>query len=78
VNGLAPELAGPWPYAPELLQPELERYLADAGQPGTWHLPTRCPPGTVRQMTVHLLCTLDRFRRLLSQGRAGDYSARSR
>lgn len=71
----APELAGPWPYAPGLLQHELDRYLADARQPATWHLPTRCQSWTVRDISVHLLCTFDRFRQLLARGRAGDYSS---
>jgi uncharacterized protein (TIGR03083 family) len=74
VTGPAQDPAGPWPYVPGLLGPELDRYLADAAQPTAQHLPTCCPPWTVRDVTVHLLCTFTRFRRLLSRGRAGDYS----
>lgn len=72
-----PELAsaGPWPYMPELLGPELERYLADAAPPAVQHLVTRCPAWTVREVTVHLLCTFSRFHQLLRRGRAGDFSA---
>ena len=71
------ELAGadPWPYAPGLLGPELERYLTDATSPAVQHLTTCCPAWPVREVTVHLLCTFSRFHRLLIRGRAGDFSA---
>ena len=65
--------AEPWPYAPQLLRPELDRYLS-AASPVVEYLPTRCPPWTVREMTVHLLCTFSRFHRMLLQGRAGDFA----
>jgi uncharacterized protein (TIGR03083 family) len=74
VTGPAQELAGPWPFRPELLRPELGRYLTDAARPAIQDLPTCCPAWTVREVTIHLLCTFTRFHRLLSRGRAGDFS----
>ena len=38
MTGPAPHQAQPWPYAPQLLRPELGRYLADAS-PAAWHRP---------------------------------------
>jgi uncharacterized protein (TIGR03083 family) len=75
VTGPAPGAAGRWPYVPGLLRPELERYLADAAPPAVQQLPTRCPAWTVREVTVHLLCTFSRFRHLLASGRSGDFAA---
>jgi uncharacterized protein (TIGR03083 family) len=72
--GPAEPAPGDWPYAPELLRPELDRYLADAAGPGVDQLPTRCPSWTVRDVTVHLVCTFSRFHKLLNQGRAGDFT----
>lgn len=74
MTGPVQESAGPWPFRPELLGPELDRYLADAAEPPIQHLPTCCPPWTLREVTVHLLCTFIRFRRLLCRSRAGDFS----
>lgn len=74
MTGPAQELAGPWPFRPELLRPELGRYLTDAARPAIQDLPTCCPAWTVREVTIHLLCTFTRFHRLLSRGRAGDFS----
>jgi uncharacterized protein (TIGR03083 family) len=65
----------PWPYAAGLLGPELDRYLADAALPDREQLPTRCPDWTVRDVTVHLVCTFSRFHAMLLQGRAGDFTA---
>ena len=74
MTGQDQQEAKPWPYAPPLLLPELGRYLSDAAL-ADQSLPTCCPPWTVRDMTVHLLCTFSRFHRMLAQGRAGDFSA---
>jgi uncharacterized protein (TIGR03083 family) len=65
----------PWPYAAGLLVPELDRYLADAALPDVQQHPTRCPDWTVREVTVHLVCTFSRFHAMLLQGRAGDFTA---
>jgi len=70
-----PAAPQPWPYAAGLLGPELDRYLADAALPGRQQLPTRCPDWTVREVTVHLVCTFSRFHTMLLQGRAGDFTA---
>ena len=74
MTGQGQQEAEPWPYAPQLLLPELDRYLSDA-VPADQSLPTCCPPWTVRDITVHLLCTFSRYHRMLAQGRAGDFSA---
>jgi len=71
---LAQATAGDWPYMPGLLRLELDQYLADAARSDLHHLPTRCPSWTVREVTVHLLCTFTRFHLLLDQGRAGDFT----
>lgn len=70
-----PETSPPWPYATALLRAELDRYLADAALPDRQQLPTRCPDWAVREVTVHLVCTFSRFRIMLAQGRAGDFTA---
>lgn len=64
-----------WPYAPGLLGPELERYLTDAAPRDVQQLPARCPPWTVREVTLHLVCTFPRFCEMLGRGRAGDFAA---
>jgi uncharacterized protein (TIGR03083 family) len=66
--------SSPWPYAPELLDAELAQYLGDAAAPAVQSLVTRCPPWTVREITVHLTCTFSRFHDMLRQGRAGDFT----
>ena len=69
MTGLTP--SDPWPYSPGLLGPELERYLADATPPEVQQRQTRCPPWTVRKVTVHLVCTFPRCCKTLGRGRAG-------
>lgn len=70
-----PTPSDPWPYAAGLLGPELDTYLADAAPLSVQQLPTCCPPWTVREVTVHLVCTFCRFYQMLSRGRAGDFAA---
>ncbi len=74
MTGQDQRAAEPCPYGPRLLRPELDAYLSDA-VPAVQSLLTCCPPWTVRDMTIHLLCTFSRFHRMLIQGRAGDFSA---
>ncbi|ONK12666.1 maleylpyruvate isomerase family mycothiol-dependent enzyme [Streptomyces sp. MP131-18] len=67
-----PADAAPWPQAVAWSRAELRHYLAAAAGPGLGALPTRCPPWTVRDLTVHLAETFRRYADLLARGRAGD------
>ncbi|MEV6400735.1 maleylpyruvate isomerase family mycothiol-dependent enzyme [Streptomyces sp. NPDC051907] len=66
-----PAAATPWPQALEWTRRELELYLAEAGDPATWQLPTRCPPWSVSDLTVHLAATFQRFADQLAASRRG-------
>jgi uncharacterized protein (TIGR03083 family) len=61
-----------WPWVPDLVRTELTSYLDLAGaMPAA---PTACPPWTVTELTAHLVATTRRFRALLAQTRAGDFT----
>jgi hypothetical protein len=61
-----------WPWTPDLIRQELTGYLDVAAD-----MPdglTACPPWTVTDLTAHLASTFNRFRVLLAQSRAGDFT----
>lgn len=66
---------GPWPDGRVLVRREIDAYRRDVADRSTDDLPTRCDPWTVGDFTVHLAVTFERFRRMLAQGRAGDFTA---
>ncbi len=62
---------GDWDDTSPLIQRELMLYLEAASRTDP-DLPTRCAPWTVRDVTVHLGVTFERFADMLEQGRTGD------
>jgi hypothetical protein len=61
-----------WPWVPGLVQTELAHYLDVAS--AIPDAQTACPPWTVQDLTAHLVATFHRFRTLLRQSRAGDFT----
>lgn len=73
-NPTAPHLRGPWPDGRPLLRREVAAYLADVADGSIDHLPTRCAPWTVADVTAHLAVSLLRFNAMIDQSRNGDLS----
>jgi uncharacterized protein (TIGR03083 family) len=69
---MAGRLDGPWPVPAADIRAELVSYLAAASDPSVWEMPTLCPAWTVRQVTMHLAATFDRFGHQLTKSRSGD------
>jgi uncharacterized protein (TIGR03083 family) len=70
-----PPSAIPWPAALDWSAAELRGYLAAAADPAVQGLATRCPPWTIRDLTVHLAMTFRRFADQLRNADAGDLTA---
>ena len=70
-----PPSAIPWPAALDWSAEELRGYLAAAADPAIQHLPTRCPPWAVRDLTAHLAATFQRFAGQLDKAKADDLTA---
>jgi hypothetical protein len=58
---MAGRLDGLWPVPAAEIRAELVSYLAAASDPSVREMPTLCPAWTVRQVTMHLAATFDRF-----------------
>lgn len=71
---VAEQFAGPWPDARAVTLAELASFLDDVADASLDALPTRCPPWTVRDVTIHVTETFRRFARTLDQGRSGDFA----
>jgi uncharacterized protein (TIGR03083 family) len=70
-----PPSAVPWPQAVGWSRAELRAYLAEAADPPSQALPTRCPPWTVSDLTTHLAATFGRFADQLAKARDGNLDA---
>jgi len=70
-----PASAVPWPAALDWSAAELRGYLTAAADPALQGLATRCPPWTIRDLTVHLAMTFRRFADQLRNANAGDLTA---
>jgi uncharacterized protein (TIGR03083 family) len=66
-----PASSVPWPQAVRWTRRELRLYLHAADDAASWHLPTRCPPWSVRDLTAHLAATFRRFAEQLDRSRLG-------
>ena len=70
----ASPFAGPWPDGIASTRVELRRFLDDVADGSLDDLATGCAPWTGRDVTIHLAETFLRFRRMLDQGRTGDFT----